>query len=361
MQLALRAAHAAVSAPGGVLIVGEEGTGRETLAKAIHAAATGTEGRSLDQWLQQRPSTVASLAPLLIVDCANASNLEHLLFGRTSTAGRDGLQSTGTSGLLLKATGGTLFLRSLQEMPRRVQSRVARVLRDGEVWLEAGDASRVVAVTSRVTASMDVTTSANGEPLVPELRQRLTVHQMELPPLRQRREDLPALVRAVLADVCCSRQLPAKSVSLQATSLLSALPWRGNLNELRSLLETLVGRVSDRKIRLADVLANIRLDGSHVTFSAGGTLKEARARFEREYVSAVLEQHHGRMADAARALGVQRANLYRKVRQLAVRRTIAAPGHTALPSATVDRVLGQQLRAGRSGRRPNEDDSMEVL
>jgi DNA-binding NtrC family response regulator len=351
MQLALRAAREAVSAPGGVLIVGEAGTGRETLARAIHAAATGPRGRSLEQLLQQRPSTVASRAPLLTVDCATTSNLEHLLFGRTSAAGRDGLQSTSTSGLLLKASGGTLFLRSLQEMPRRVQSRLARVLRDGEVWLEAGDASRVQAVASRVTASMDVT-AADGEPLVPELRQRLTVHQMELPSLRQRREDLPALVRVVLTDVCCSRRLPAKSVSQQATALLSALPWRGNFNELRSLLEALVGRVSDRKIRLADVLANIRLDSSPVTFSAGGTLKEARARFEREYVSAVLEQHQGRMADAAKALGVQRANLYRKVRQLAVRRTVPAAGHAALSHSTVDPV---------PGHRPNEEDSMEVL
>ena len=361
MQLALRAAREAVSAPGGVLIVGEEGTGRETLARAIHAAATGPGGRSLEQLLQQRPSTVASLAPLVTVDCATTPNLEHLLFGRSSTAGRDGLQSTSTSGLLLKASGGTLFLRSLQEMPRRVQSRLARVLRDGEVWLEAGDASRVVAVASRVTASMDVTTAADGEPLVPELRQRLTVHQMELPPLRHRREDLPALVRVVLADVCGSRRLPAKSASLQATALLSALPWRGNLNELRSLLETLVGRVSDRKIRLADILASIRLDGSHVTFSAGGTLREARARFEREYVSAVLEHHQGRMADAAKALGLQRANLYRKVRQLAVRRTTPAPGNTALLHSTDNTVFGEQPRGGRSGHRPNDKDSMEVL
>jgi DNA-binding NtrC family response regulator len=244
-------------------------------------------------------------------------------------------------------------------MPRRVQSRLARVLRDSEVWLEAGDGSRVVPVTSRVAASIDATTAADGEPLVPELRQRLTVHQMEVPPLRQRRDDLPALVRLMLADVCCSRHLRLRSASLQATSLLSALPWRGNLNELRALLETLVGRVAGRRIRLADVLANIRLDGADVTFSTGGTLREARARFEREYVSAVLEQHQGRMADAAKALGVQRANLYRKVRQLAVRRTVPAPG-IALRS-TDDPVLGGPPRAGQSDDRPNDEDSMEVL
>jgi DNA-binding NtrC family response regulator len=358
MQVALRAAREAVSAPGGVLIFGEVGSGRETLARAIHAAATSPGGRSLDQWLQQRPSTVGSLMPFVTVECATTPNLEQRLFGRTSTAGRDGLESTSRSGLLLKASDGMLFLRSLQEMPRRVQSRLARVLRDGEVWLEAGDASRVVAVTSRVAASMDATTAADGETLVPELRQRLTVHQMDVPPLRQRRDDLPALVRLMLVDVCCSRHLPLRSASLQATSLLSALPWRGNLNELRALLEALVGRVAGRRIRLADVLANVRLDGADVTFSSGGTLREARARFEREYVSAVLEQHQGRMADAAKALGVQRANLYRKVRQLAVRRTVPVPSTTALLHSS---DVPEAPRVRQSGPRPNDKDSMEVL
>jgi two-component system nitrogen regulation response regulator NtrX len=103
-------------------------------------------------------------------------------------------------------------------------------------------------------------------------------------------------------------------------ALLAALPWRGNFTELRGLLRTLVLKSPGRLIRLADVLDNIRLDGGSSSSTAGGTLKEARDRFEREYVAAVLEQHHGRMAEAARALGIQRTNLYRKVRQLAVAR-----------------------------------------
>jgi DNA-binding NtrC family response regulator len=90
--------------------------------------------------------------------------------------------------------------------------------------------------------------------------------------------------------------------------------------ELCGLLRALVVKVSGRMIRLSDVLANIRLDGSAVTFHGRGTLKEARERFEREYVAAILELHRGRMAEAARALGIQRTNLYRKIRQLAVQR-----------------------------------------
>jgi DNA-binding NtrC family response regulator len=115
-------------------------------------------------------------------------------------------------------------------------------------------------------------------------------------------------------------KVQAKSISRQAVALLCALPWRGNFVELSGLLRALVVKVPDRVIRLSDVLANIRLDGSAVTFHGRGTLKEARERFEREYVAAVLELHRGRMAEAARALGIQRTNLYRKIRRLAVQR-----------------------------------------
>ena len=102
--------------------------------------------------------------------------------------------------------------------------------------------------------------------------------------------------------------------------MLAALPWRGNIKELRELLRTLVVSVPGSRIRLADVLANIRLDGGGSQFAHSGSLKEARSRFEREYVASVLERHHGRMAEAAKALGIQRPNLYRKVRQLSVQR-----------------------------------------
>jgi transcriptional regulator of acetoin/glycerol metabolism len=110
-------------------------------------------------------------------------------------------------------------------------------------------------------------------------------------------------------------------------ALLASLQWRGNLREMRGLLRALVLKVPGRLIRVRDVLAHIRLDASTVTFMGGATLREARERFEREYVAAVLEQHHGRMAEAARALGIQRTNLYRKVRRLAVRRARPYSSH----------------------------------
>ena len=113
--------------------------------------------------------------------------------------------------------------------------------------------------------------------------------------------------------------MPPKTVSRAALSLISALPWPGNAVELRALLEAVVnGLQGGRGIGLEDLLAHVRLDGGSVGVAGGGTLKQARARFEREYIANILEQHHGRISDAAKALGIQRTNLYRKMRSLRV-------------------------------------------
>jgi two-component system nitrogen regulation response regulator NtrX len=99
------------------------------------------------------------------------------------------------------------------------------------------------------------------------------------------------------------------------------LPWRGNAVELRRLLESIVaGMQGGRGIALEDVLAYVRLDGGGAP-PVSGTLRQARSRFEKEYIATVLEQHHGRISDAARVLGIQRTNLYRKMRSLKVVRS----------------------------------------
>jgi two-component system nitrogen regulation response regulator NtrX len=152
-----------------------------------------------------------------------------------------------------------------------------------------------------------------------DLFRRLSVIRIDMPPLRQRREDIPALANYFLRDVCASLRVPPKAVSRPALSLIAALPWRGNGVELRTFIESVVaGSPGGRSIGLEDVLAHVRLDGDSVAFPNGGTLRQARARFERDYIAAVLEQHHGRISDAARALGIQRTNLYRKIRSLRV-------------------------------------------
>jgi two-component system nitrogen regulation response regulator NtrX len=314
---ALAGLEQALVADGGVIIRGESGTGGEVFARAIHIASTAARACSTrDLLAHAMRTTTPNKKPFVVFDCAVANAVERRLFGTDAARqGPDAFEQVGESSVLCEALGGTLVLKNLSELPSRLQMRLARILRDGEVLtVPAGTLQRV---DVRPVALVD---SNDDERVNPELRRELSQTTISVPPLRERREDLPALIRCLLAEICASLNLPAKRASRQAVALLAALPWPGNLQELDGLLRALVLKVPARLIRQADVLANIRLQGGPTSLMYGGSLKQARARFEREYVASVLAQHHGRMTEAAKTLGIQRTNLYRKVRQLAVAR-----------------------------------------
>lgn len=294
----------------GVLIRGEDGTGRQLAARAIHGAQNGAHGG------------------FVAVNCAafETEQLDVELFGgaarpHNGKEGPGGLERVSRHSRLHDALGGTLYLQNLADAPTRVQARLARVLRDREARLvETGEA-----------ISFDVRPMAGVEPgfeasvqdgrVREDLFRRLSVIALDLPPLRSRKEDIPALVNYFVRQICASLGVPPKTLSRPALSLISALPWRGNAPEMRALIKNIVvGLQGGRGIGLDDVLVHVKLDAGSVVFANGGTLKEARARFERDYILAILEQHHGRISEAARALGIQRTNLYRKMRSLRVHR-----------------------------------------
>ena len=323
MQDLVKRLPEAIGGGGGVLICGEPGSGRSRLARLIHVATYGNHDSSVEHVLNMDIRNRREARPFVIVECAGTGELEGELFGA-----KPGTQETAFGGLdrivegsaVHRAQGGTLFLSQLPDMPAGLQIRLARMLRDGEVWVEArgGGTPRLERVALRPIATID--SSADDQRIAPELLKRLEQSRIDMPPLRNRREDISALVRQLLLEICAEQRVPLKKISRQAARLLSALPWRGNVRELRALLGALVLKVPGVRIRQADVLENVRLEGGPTTFVYAGTLREARERFERDYVTAVLEQHRGRMAEAAKALGIQRTNLYRKVRQLAVKR-----------------------------------------
>jgi DNA-binding NtrC family response regulator len=321
--------EAAVTGSGGVLIVGERATGRETVARALHQTRNIGLPERLEDLFCERGRGADAAPPFVILDCAAADDVEEELFGRCTEAGGAEVDRVCASSRFVRSWGGTLFLRDLQEMPRRVQLRLARILRDGQVTVENGRGeARLEILQVRPIAAIEPGFAGDADDrIVPELLRRVSERHLYVPPLRDRREDMPGLVRCLLEDICRSMNLPRKAASKQAGMLLASLPWRGNLRELREVLRSCVLKVVGRRITMADVLSNVRLDGGARGLPMMGTLKQAREQFEREYVAAVLAQNQGRMAAAASALGIQRTNLYRKVRQLAVERSRRPSAH----------------------------------
>jgi two-component system nitrogen regulation response regulator NtrX len=306
MRQVMEQVRRAALEPVHVMLCGEPGSGREFIARKIHAYA------------------YPAARPFVKVDCSKSSahDLEVDLFGVRGLSGgaerreeRRALERVAPTGLLCQSRGGTLFLQHLADLPARAQARLGRVLRDGEAVMMSDATPTELNV--RIITAADVSPEAaiaDGR-IQADLYKRLSAFRLDVPPLRDRREDIPDLAAHMLA-VRCGGNGPSKQLSDAARSMLAALPWRGNGNELRRLMETLVARVPTQIIGLDDLLANVRLDGRATWFAVGGSLRDARKRFESEYIAAVLAQHHWRIPEAAKTLGIQRSNLYRKMRSL---------------------------------------------
>jgi DNA-binding NtrC family response regulator len=272
-----------------VLFAAERGLDVEFIARTVYARSKRGAG------------------PFVVAASEGAfGDLERGLFG---TAQRGAGASSGPEPLsrtsaLYRANGGVLFVPNIGELPVALQRRLARVLREAEVRVSRR--AEPMTLDVRVLASAE--TGSDGG-LRDDLARRLPV-VIEVPPLRQRREDVPEIAQAMLA----SRGLEHKFTPA-ALIVLAALPWRRNTAELAGLIERLTKANDDTLIRQEDVLAEVQLDRAPVR---AGNLREARRQFEREYIGSVLRDYEWQMPEAARALGIERANLYRKARQLGI-------------------------------------------
>ncbi len=294
--VAADAVHRAARSYDPVLIVAERGFNAERIARAIHGAG-----------------------PFCAFDCADRS-ADHAvrdLFGRTPGRRTD-LETVDSGSLLARARGGTLLLSNIAQLPAAAQLRLWRLLRDGEMRL----GSRTTALNVRVVgaAHPGLEHDVADQRFRRDLYERLQRLRVDVPSLRERRDDLPAIVRAVLDEVCREHQTE-RTLAPAALTALTALPWPGNLDELRRVLERLVTGVTSGVIRQEDVLGDLQPPRPQPRpVVSSGTLREARLSFERDYIAAVLQEHGWRMSDAARTLGIERANLYRKIRQLGITR-----------------------------------------
>ena len=260
--------------------------------------------------------------PFVAVDCArgDAEELEISLLGSRPRSGSGELESVAPAAALLAARRGTLFIDHLSDLPASVQRRLARILRDGEVRTNGRERVRIGARIVAAAPSSLASDAREGR-VRADLLRRFAARQVAIPPLRMRVEDLPAIVRHVASDISAAARKPVPTFTQAALTVLSAFQWPGNITELRQALERILRDLTDPIVRQEDVLPTLPVEGIAAgLMTTAVSLREARRRFEREYIAAVLEQHQWRMSDAARTLGIERANLYRKTRQLGISR-----------------------------------------
>jgi DNA-binding NtrC family response regulator len=293
-----------------VLVAGERGSGRALVARTLHGMA--------DEFIHR---------PFVRIDCAaeGPHELERRIFGaadRVPDAAKSGPEKVSRTGAIVLAQGGTLLLTNIVDAPARVQARLARLLRDREVL--SIDANELIALDVRLIAAagLDVDDAAADGRLRRDLFERLSATRIDVPSLQRRREDIPLLATRFLHLACDAERSAATRFSRGALTLLAALPWSGNAAQLQEVVTAVARDARQAVIRLEDVLAHTSLDGGAAPIESGLNLRDARIRFEREFISSTLQRHHGRVGDAAKALGIQRTNLYRKVRQLGVPKTL---------------------------------------
>jgi two-component system, NtrC family, nitrogen regulation response regulator NtrX len=294
-----------VTAPtnGRVLIYGESGTGKELVARALHAASLRSKG------------------PFVEVNCAAIPEelIESELFGHLKGSFTGATEDK--IGKFQKADGGTLFLDEIGDMSLRTQSKVLRVLEE----------QRFERVGSNETKSVDVRViAATNKHLEQEIARsafrqdlfyRLNVIPFYVPPLRDRREDIPTLVKYFLGEFCSAYGKKTRELSDSAMEILIRYPWPGNVRELRNLVERLVIVCPQARIEphhLPPELFRGAAESPHHPYS---TLHEARSAYEREFILRKLQEHRWNMTQTATALGLERSHLYRKMKSLG----IAAP------------------------------------
>jgi two-component system, NtrC family, nitrogen regulation response regulator NtrX len=286
-----------------VLIQGENGTGKELVARLLHRKS----GRSE--------------APFVELNCAAIPEelIESELFGheRGSFTGA-GERRTGKFEL---ADCGTLFLDEVGDMSLRTQAKVLRALEEGRIQRVGGERPVAVDVWVLAATNKDLGQAIEEGKFREDLFYRLCVVPVEVPPLRERREDVPALVEHYMARFARGRD---RSLSVEATRLLAEYDWPGNVRELRNLLERLALLEPGPVIGEGAVAAALRggRGGARRDEPSGLPLREAREAFERGYIQRTIEGAGGNMTRAAQLLGLERSNFYRKLRQLG----LAPPG-----------------------------------
>ncbi len=289
-----------------VLIVGESGTGKELFARAIHY-----NGISRDK-------------PFVAVNCGAIpdSLIESELFGHRRGAFTGAVSDR--IGYFEAANGGTLFLDEISTLPLAVQSSLLRVLEE-RVVIPVGDTRpRPVDVRIIAASNQDLHTLVRGGGFREDLLYRLDVVRLEIPPLRERRQDIPRLAHHFLEKY--TREMNKRVVGISNGAMRAMLnhQWRGNVRELENVIERAVIFAEGREIGVED----LPFQTPGLTDDVGEDLKEAVRQFERQHILYSLKRHDYDKAETAKHLGIGLSSLYRKLDELKIPKDLEAGAET---------------------------------
>jgi DNA-binding NtrC family response regulator len=304
MQKALALSHAAAQTASTLLILGESGTGKELLARAIHAESPRRTG------------------PFVAVSCAALPDtlLESELFGHEKGAFTGAVVRH--KGTFEAATTGTLFLDEIGDISPKLQLDLLRVLEDRKFFRVGGNEPVEVDVRIIAATNRDLKKAVDGGSFREDLFYRLNVIPITLPPLRDRREDVPALVDTLLDRLSVELKRRVDGVSREAMAQLVKYSFPGNIRELRNILERALVIAPGPILQLSDL---------ELPAGAAGPTDETLDAVERHHIIRVLEQTGGNVSQAARVLDIDRVTLYNKIRKYHLR---DSPGTQLAPSAS---------------------------
>ncbi|MEZ5607209.1 MAG: sigma 54-interacting transcriptional regulator [Burkholderiaceae bacterium] len=304
-----RQARRAAQSGSPVLLLGETGTGKELLAHGIHAASARALGPFVGINIAAVPETL----------------LEAEFFG-VAPGAYTGAERKGREGKFKLADGGTLFLDEIGDMPLALQAKLLRALQDGEI--EPLGSNRLVPFDARIVAatSRDLAALVQDGRFREDLYYRLSVLPLRVPPLRERRGDLPALIE-VLGEDMAQRGTPPPELTPDALALLAAQQWRGNIRELRNVLEQAALHAESDRLDATHMEAVLRLSGlaqiqpalppaaplASDDASLLQPLAEQVRALEQRAIAAALRATGGNKLAAARRLGISRATLYERL------------------------------------------------
>ncbi len=288
-----------------VLITGENGTGKELVARMLHQ-------------LSRR-----SQRPMVEVNCAAIPEdlIESELFGHEKGAFTGAVERR--KGKFDAANGGTLFLDEIGDMSLRTQAKILRIIQEQNFERVGG--SRPIQVDARIIAATnkDLQKEIDAGHFRQDLYYRLNVIPIHVPPLRERLQDIPLLVDDFLNQVADESTMGRKEIDPAVHALLQSYGWPGNVRELRNFVERLVIMTPGQLIRPEDLPRDFRQQVQH--YESGNdpyrlpSLKEARALFEREYLVRKLGEYSWNISLTAQQIGLERSHLHRKMKALGIR------------------------------------------